>query len=349
MKVGFIADVHLHNYKLGAGKVRGGTNARARLTAKCLHKAANNYGLDQLWILGDLFDTANPSPQLVSLCMEALKGDCWVFILRGNHDMVSTEIGDNALAPLKHLSNVTVVEELQVFDEELVVAAFPFPYIPTEHTVDVAVDVAVMHRGISEPDTPSFLNGGILHTQLRTWMDSQRVSVPLLFAGDWHEHRKFCNGRINQVGVFTPKSKSDALPGVGQMAIVDTNKSRRVVSGVEVPHVKWVEVAGPRFAEAVSKSAAVEMATALLEAGHRPFISYPADAASPADKDLDEPKGSVIRADAAKPVHVDALEAGDALRARAALMDKGQLLKAYLKHKHPESWKRMLKVISAEM
>ena len=347
MRVGFIADVHLWNYKLGAGKYESGVNDRARLTAKAIRYASRKLELDELWVLGDLFDAADPSPQLVNLCMWALQGGCEKKILRGNHDMVSTDPGDNALAPLRYLKNVQVVEDVQVFAGDLTVMAFPFPHKILEYEAPQGVDVAVMHCGIAEPDTPDFMTGGVKYSELLGWMDNQKSPVPLLFAGDWHNHATYCRGRVNQCGTFAPKSKSDAFDKAGMVAIVDTDKKPKSVNGVMVPNVEWVEVPGPRFAIAGSRDEAVNKAKFFLDKGCTPFISYPKDAAESGAGE--EVEGAHIRAEASAPVHVDALEDGDELRRQASSMDERKLLKKYLKHKHQDDWKKMLQTITAEM
>lgn len=352
--LGVIADVHLHNHPLGAGTWRAGVNERVEVVCACLERLAD-MGLTHLAILGDLFDVSTPPPQVIARLMQSLKvvtaSGVEVLILRGNHDMVSEEPGDNALAPLAFMPGVHVFNKPDTWEVlGMKVLMLPYPYRPTLPQFKmVRADVVMMHCGVAHPDTPDFLaDAGVDHETLLEWMDSQKRAVPLLLAGDWHEHKRLAKGRIIQVGTFAPKSKSDAFDKAGVVVIVDPS-SYKMRGGVSVPRTTIVEVPGPRFVSAPSKAQAVELAERLLEQGCKPFVSYPRGAETPEDRKIKVPDGAVVRADRVRDVKDVAAQAGEQLREKAAQMDPRALLKAYLKHAYKDAWKKMYRAISEVM
>jgi hypothetical protein len=91
-------------------------NTRARFALDALSVAAVRA---QQWncplvILGDLFDRTSTDPRLIASTMAAIAPAPEVFVLLGNHDAVSAEPGDNALAPLRFVGGVGVVDEARV-------------------------------------------------------------------------------------------------------------------------------------------------------------------------------------------------------------------------------------------
>jgi len=113
----FVGDVHLGNHRTLGGSVVAGVNQRAQQTLNviraakahaCRHEEETN-----LFVLGDLFDTSNPTPQLVTAAMEALwpkSHPLSVHLLAGNHDLVSDEDGDHALGPFVFVPRMDVYE-----------------------------------------------------------------------------------------------------------------------------------------------------------------------------------------------------------------------------------------------
>ena len=110
-----IADVHLANHKAFGGALDAGLNARARAVVTALrdvrdHFERANAGPSELIVLGDLFDTHHPSPQLVDAVMGAINQsyDVRVHMLVGNHDAASVAPGDHAMIPFRHLTGYEV-------------------------------------------------------------------------------------------------------------------------------------------------------------------------------------------------------------------------------------------------
>src|SRR5688572_25343172 len=102
MRLGFCADVHLANHRQQAGPMYAGVNRRAQLVYNTLASAATEAVTRNaaLVVLGDLFDTECPTPQIIRLAQRALGLAPQAVVVKGNHDSSSDMRGDNALAPL---------------------------------------------------------------------------------------------------------------------------------------------------------------------------------------------------------------------------------------------------------
>lgn len=273
MRYGFAADLHLDNFALGKGDYESGLNARARLGLQVLWAAAQ--GLDYLVIAGDVFHVANPTPQLVAAVMATmvelveLAGVRAIHIIPGNHDMVSTALGDNALAPLALLDKVYVHQTISVVRVgKLNVLMVPYPHTYRDvGELTEAVDVCVAHHGIYHRATPEFLKeSGVFWKKILKWCDQHDIGW--YFAGDWHPHMGWEGGRVAQIGTLIPATFSDAgVDDKGTLVVLEGQGTDVKYSVVNVP--------GPRFMEVPGKEFAAPLARQLLAAGHTPFIAYP--------------------------------------------------------------------------
>jgi hypothetical protein len=146
--IGFIADVHVGNHRQHGGSVNAGLNDRCRsvLSALCRAKEqASAAGCTALVVLGDLFDTDQPNPQMIAAVGGALVGPLHTQILMGNHDRASGAPGDHALGWARQVEMLDVVEFPQVaaLGEVGTLLLVPFrPGDPREWLPDVVADLA---------------------------------------------------------------------------------------------------------------------------------------------------------------------------------------------------------------
>lgn len=224
--IAIVADVHVGNHQRMGGPMVAGVNTRCREVVAVLAEASRiaAESASALVILGDLFDTARPSPQVVRATMDALADGPPTFIALGNHDMASGAPGDHALGPLAALRNVHLVATPTRVDAgKAGLWVVPFTagkatdWFGTQVPKDGLAGCALgLHAGIIGVDTPWFLrtSASALDAQ---WLGREAAArgVPVVFAGDWHAHavhRTDAGVRCVQVGALVPTGWDN--PGV---------------------------------------------------------------------------------------------------------------------------------------
>lgn len=280
----FLADLHVGNHRGFASPTsRPGVNTRAAAILDVLAEVGSHIGYnDTLVILGDLFDTDRPSPQVLAAVMRALDDLPMdrpsVVCLRGNHDSSTSRPGDNALGPLA-AAGFTVVEEPRLLGVNKVrLALLPFrPDPPSTWVADTLAGlcpdtddrplIVGSHFGLSDEETAEYLRDGALsastaadlcerfstdapqHTHFSAPVN---VSAPVIRAawlsGDWHTRRSWWldNVAVVQVGALVPTGfDNPGLTGYGSLwTFRDGRLSHR-------------ELAGPRFVKYRSAAAAL--------------------------------------------------------------------------------------------
>lgn len=251
----FVADVHLGNPKRHGGVVRGGLNARCWRTLAVLQNAVDravSRGARGFVVLGDLFDTATPPPQLIAatqdIFADARRRDCEVVVLMGNHDQAGPTPGDHALGPLAPVA--TVVSTPRVLSRPswpCDLWAVPFrPGVASTWLPDVVRDLRVqstqqpkrrepsvlgIHLGMRDAKTPAFL------AQAPDAIDVNKLAdlcagfdLRAAFAGNWHSHHRWDfawpddGGLVDvvQVGALVPTGwNNPGLRGYGGLAFWD--------------------------------------------------------------------------------------------------------------------------------
>lgn len=220
----FVADLHVWNFRSWGGEACQGVNARADRALLVLRESiaiAHAAGVTDFTILGDVFDRSNPTPQLVAalaaVVAHARKLGVFVHLLVGNHDMVSEEPGDHALAPLAH------VEGCRVYDRPAVEGGVLFcPYrkapvkewLPAEvyRGAEQGATVLAAHFGLVTKDTPPFLKDA--HDAVEAeWLDAllEEHNFAHVFLGNWHAPAR--SKYATQLGTICPHSFSDTEPG----------------------------------------------------------------------------------------------------------------------------------------
>lgn len=109
------ADIHVANHMVLGGERSAGINQRCQRILDTLEQAlaqAHAAECSDFIVAGDLFDTVRPSPQIIAAVLHRFNQfPGAVHVLLGNHDMVSTAEGDNALGPLAESGKVVVWEK----------------------------------------------------------------------------------------------------------------------------------------------------------------------------------------------------------------------------------------------
>lgn len=266
-----IADVHLANHRRFGGATVAGLNDRARAILRALTEASTvavENGAGALVVLGDLFDSAAPTPQLVAAAMAVLappRVPYPIHIMLGNHDLVSDDLGDHALGPFAHVPGVTVHTKPAIVHPTPGMELAIVPYQSGEARVWLP-EVLDGLLGGQAPGTRRrvlALHLGIHDHCIRerhAWAEAAHdaVSTSLLIelcqehdisqviAGNWHRRESWevvavpNSGAIDilQVGALVPTGWDNAgLEGYGTVALID-GRSRR-----------HVEVRGPRFVD----------------------------------------------------------------------------------------------------
>jgi hypothetical protein len=256
-KFGIISDLHLANHKAHGGPVVAGLNTRCRLALDVLRRAVSRaveLKCEALFILGDVFDTWRPEPQIVAAVQEILsKVPMDVAVLEGNHDMVSMAEGDHSLGPLAPVATVLSAPEVLTVRGHKV---FAVPYQPgpavewlprVMQAPDAHGAVALLlHLGISTPDMPSYAKEANDQVPLKLLMElMERLSIPAAFAGNWHQHvvhaSRSGRSRAIQVGALVPTGwDNPGVDGYGTLVVYDPT-----LVGV----ARWVieAIPGPRF------------------------------------------------------------------------------------------------------
>lgn len=264
--VAICADVHVGNHQVLGGRYEAGLNERCLEVLRALGLAvaeANRQGAHDFVVAGDLFDTARPSPQMVAAVMRVLLAfGGRVHLLRGNHDMVSEQPDDSALAPFRNLARVTVWERPGWFalPDGGVVGMVPFQSGEAASWLPAAVQAAFEDLDV-KANLPRAL---VLHLGLRTsahrqagpWMKDAHdaVDVELLgelccrhgvqdaFAGNWH-------GLYEEENFYTAQRVVVRLHQVSALAPTGwDNPGSEPYGWVHLwPPASRVQVGGPRF------------------------------------------------------------------------------------------------------
>lgn len=267
MRLGFISDVHVGNASVFPGSVELGMNQRCRDTIEVLRDAvgiAKRIGVHELFILGDLFDTHRPIPQMVEAVRDALSG-INVTILRGNHDARTDHEHDDAISVLQGMSSsrIRVVSKpctLLVSLGGLQARAIVVPH-RSDHPMRQAVKETVrgsdlgggmvnfllFHAGLQDDTTPAYLRSdeATVDTETLAELMQEREGISAAFCGDWHAPKDLRVGGaqrpVVQVGSLVPTDFGET--GFERHGLVTWDL---------VSYPDRLTVPGPRFVKAPS-------------------------------------------------------------------------------------------------
>lgn len=282
MKVAFVADVHVGNHRRHGGAVEAGLNQRCRAAVDVLHHAKRRAReLDAPFVvLGDLFDTTRPEPQVITAVQHALSG-VETYLLMGNHDQYSVAPGDHALGPLDGFSMTEVIEKPGIVDFNGVeLWAVPFRpgdarvWLPEvmrtsfQNTQPPKVRVLCLHLGLIDDDTPPYLKDA--HDAVPVDLVgelAERYGIRYAVAGNWHARRLWSmvepRVHVMQVGALVPTGwDNPGLEGYGTLAILDS----------EAGTLTYEELTGPRFVKTRTVEEAYEVAGEAKRLGHQLYL-----------------------------------------------------------------------------
>jgi hypothetical protein len=231
--------------------VVAGVNLRCRLigeTARRAFQIAADNGCDYFAILGDIFDNGKPSPEVIGVMADAIAASpIPVYVIPGNHDCSSDEVGNHALAALRKVKNCHVVDEPTLIGTVLFAPFSPRP--PVEYFSGIiqrfpTTEYVLGHVGIIGDATPIFLTGGRNTISVEQIFEIKKHHPALRgwVAGDFHKHERFARGvndglDIIQAGALCQANFGDPLE-VGRICVLDTD-----LGAIN----KILHVPGPRF------------------------------------------------------------------------------------------------------
>jgi calcineurin-like phosphoesterase family protein len=271
-RIALISDVHLANHsRFGGKRSSTGLNQRCLEALKVLGDAvvwATEEGADAFFVLGDLFDSIKPPPQLIAETQRILSAfPDQVVLLVGNHEQATEEPGNHALGPLSPIAEI--VDQPRVLSLHSVEVLL-IPYRSDAREVaeimkrdSSGCDLICVHQGIDVNPTrgsgiQSFLAGS------RDALRKAELNEIPLAAGHWHDHRQWEAGwiRARQLGALVPPGFRD--PGfwhIGYAHIYDTSTHT-----FEESH----QFGGPRFIQVRNNE---EMAATLQTAKKNPQLN----------------------------------------------------------------------------
>lgn len=263
MKIAFIADLHVANHRKWGSPTYGRVapvNTRALDVINVLVEArrrSQQEGCTDLFVLGDVFDTTTPSPQLlaeVQSALATLKPEMNVHLIPGNHDQQSSSKGDHALVSMDGIRNLSVHEQpTELYVEGGSVVLIPYrPGRADEYLVQLVQDLGVppgnqrrvlgLHLGLRDNETPTWLQTA--HDSFPVNQIGELGRFDMIAAGNWHE-RKHWPPELWQVGALVPTGfDNPGLTGYGSLLIYNGTKTTPI------------ELDGPRFVRATDLAGA---------------------------------------------------------------------------------------------
>ena len=253
MTVCFLADLHVANHKRHGGPVKAGINRRCQHVLDAMSRAyarADELDAKAVVILGDLFDTTRPEPQIVAAVQQIMR-KLPTYILMGNHDLVSTAPGDHCLGPLSPVATVVETPTWVMQQNNMQLLFIPFqPGPAVEWLPEVVKEAApkryhkdvpatlLLHLGLADDKTPVFMRGA--HDAVPASMAAdlcKQYGFTACFAGNWHSYKVLRKRPlVCQVGAAVPTGwDNEGLEGYGAMVLWDGKKME----------VEWIP--GPRF------------------------------------------------------------------------------------------------------
>jgi hypothetical protein len=250
-----VADVHLGNHKRFGGVKVAGLNDRAHRALDVLEEAASASlakGAQAFVVLGDLFDTDTPVPQLVTAAADIVsflsRNSVRVVILKGNHDSASSTPGDHALGPLRW-AGAEIIESPRLLSLAGVTAAC-VPFSPGSGLANLTSALTALqpppgsllfaHMGIVDQDTAPWLKDSVGAIRLENLQAAMQMhSMAACISGDWHIRKQW--GNILQCGALVPTGfDNPGQVGYGTVAMWDGQ-----LHVTELPGPRFIKAFGP--------------------------------------------------------------------------------------------------------
>lgn len=280
MKIGFCADIHLGNHGVLGGESKLGMNRRCWDVVKTIQgavKVALAQKCSELVVVGDLFDSTKPTPQMINAAQSALKS-IPTTILVGNHEHGSTDPGDHALSAMWTSAKVIERPNWELLHGRgqgdagaarlLCIPCIPHPaekwfddeVAKLAKALDTLEDdldrLLCFHLGVADGATPFYLQGAkdSIHVD-RVLEVCEKYHITAAFAGNWHNQQVWEN-RVFQIGALAPTGfDNPGIVGYGGLAIYDTRTAK--TSLFEIPGPRFIALkAGDSIAPLVTASKA---------------------------------------------------------------------------------------------
>lgn len=236
MKIGVISDLHIENHRVLPGEYVAGVNQRCRDAAAAVSGVpdllrAAKQRVDAFVVTGDAFDCAQPTPAVIAELAAALATfPAPVYLLPGNHERSTDQLGHHALSALRHSKNCIVVNEPEVVLAGTVPGGLLLvPFVTNAAEVIGALVArhrpafAFCHVGLVDADSPPWLREGdrLPVDLVRSWCKEHGLRG--LFSGDFHAHRAFQEvPPIVQVGALCQANFADPVDATGFVTVLDT-------------------------------------------------------------------------------------------------------------------------------
>jgi len=218
---------------------------------RAARRKAEDARVTDLILLGDIFDTVAPEPQLVAELSSALAStvDLSVHIIVGNHDQASDQAGDHALISLDGHRNIAVYDKPKILTYDGGGSVYLVPYRPGRADDYLPTVVAEMrlHAGKTYGPQVLALHLGLRAPDTEPWLAKAHDSYPaadiasklgefdLVVAGNWHGRHEVLPG-VWQCGALVPTGfDNPGWTGYGSLLIYDGRR------------VQAAELDGPRF------------------------------------------------------------------------------------------------------
>ena len=266
-KIAFVGDVHIGNHKRHAGAYTAGINDRCWAVFVSLEDAIEHAGrseCDALVVLGDLFDSPNPSPGMFSVTQDILNKHPTV-IIQGNHDQASDAPLHSALGPLRCVADVVSEPQVLEFDGVDLIAV-PFQSGKCKDWLRKSVEnlctgqqttsrVLAFHAGIVDDSTPQFMkdtDAAITVQELSKLCYD--FGIDAAFAGHWHNPKvwteetffvqedKAKQVSLVQAGALAPTGWNNEGMDYGNFYTYDTGQPKNKRLSVDAERIS-----GPRF------------------------------------------------------------------------------------------------------
>jgi hypothetical protein len=360
-RLGFIADLHIANHRGNGGEWASGINERGRHTIDAFGNAltlAESTDCARLIVLGDVFDTTKPEPQLIAGAQAMMNQHPSVIkrIIKGNHDESSNAPGDHSLGPLHETAGCEVYEvptqEFYVgvastIGQQWGVNVIYVPYqtgvakewLPVELgklTIDPKmVNILCLHLGIHDQSVRDEFFWADKATDAISAADlallCHAYNIRAVFAGNWHGRKVMefafdphpvhghTQATLVQVGTLCPTGwDNPGLDDYGAVAFAEIDDNTGVFT------LSFAEVPGPRFVNVKS----VEELQAVLAAArggdlYVRWTAKPAEVAHAREEledlaNLKQVKGWDIRIDKEE-IQVMARQAAEAAKSTTTL------------------------------
>ena len=272
-----LADIHLGNPKKLGGPVTCGVNTRGYEVLAVVERVVTSALLRDatILVLGDVFDTSSPPPQLISSFMDLMNkaidaGQRWELLV-GNHDAFSADVDDHALGPMAWMPNVRVYGDqptlLSIGTLDIVLVPYMTPVNVTTLTSALTMvfnrpklygrrRALALHAGIYDETFPLYLRGQADAVSV-TELDEVVLKFDLdeVIAGNWHNAHLWMRDthRILQTGALCPTGWDNEGPAYGYVWPVGFPKGRD--PGLELRGPRFSTVRADHYDEDVAKVA----------------------------------------------------------------------------------------------